>query len=110
MTDLFGSTLAVPADDWPADHEEQFWRAYPRRVGKIAAMKALAKVRKRKVPFAAVLAGVGRLVDQIARRRTETQYVPHPTTWLNQGRWDDDPDPTPPRKPSMFEIATGRDR
>lgn len=72
-------------------------------------MKALAKTRKL-VSFEVLMRGVARYVAQIERKRTEPQYVAHPTTWLNQGRWDDEESPQPSRRPTLFEIATGRDR
>ena len=31
---------------------------------------------------------------------TEAQYVPYPATWLNQGRWQDEPTPTKPEPPA----------
>lgn len=67
----------------------RFWEAYPRKVGKDAARSAFAK-RK---PDEAMLT---RMVTAIeAQKRTEQwqrdggQYIPHPSTWLNQGRFDD---------------------
>ena len=34
------------ADDWPADFGDAFWRVYPRKAEKLAAMKKLANLRK----------------------------------------------------------------
>jgi hypothetical protein len=67
-----------------------FWAAYPRRVGKGAAEKAWAKARP---PLAAVLAAVEacRATDQW--RKDGGQFIPHPATWLNQRRWEDDRGP-----------------
>jgi len=28
---------------------------------------------------------------------SDGKYIPHPATWLNQGRWDDEVDPRPPK-------------
>ncbi len=33
----------------------------------------------------------------------DPQFVPHPSTWLNQGRWQDDPMASAPRKMSEWE-------
>jgi hypothetical protein len=68
-----------------------FWAAYPRKVGKIAAEKAFAKAARAAGNPEAVLAGLAR-----ATFAADPQYVPHPATWLNQGRWADEPDPAPP--------------
>lgn len=66
---------------------EVFWRAYPKRVGKLAAQKAYAKVRRGGIPADELLDGVAQY------RRTKPDYADwcHPTTWLNQGRWMDEP-------------------
>lgn len=66
-----------------------FWSAYPRRAGKSQARLAWKK---------AIRAVDARIIIAAAERfsldpNREDQYTPHPTTWLNQGRWDDDPLP-----------------
>jgi len=66
------------------DDFEAFWRAYPRKVGKLAAERAYGKARK--------LATAEELLAGVARYR-KPSYADwcHPTTWLNQGRWLDEP-------------------
>ena len=66
---------------------EEFWAAYPRKVGKSDAQKAFAKV---KVP-------VQVLIEAINKQKTTEQwckdggkYIPYPATWLNGGRWQDE--------------------
>lgn len=70
---------------------EEFWAAYPRKVGKDAALKAFEK----RMPDRALL---DRMLAAIAAQRASPdwqkeggQFIPHPTTWLNQGRWEDQP-------------------
>lgn len=67
-----------------------FWAAYPRRVGRQAARKAWQR---------AVATVSPEVILEAARRfaadpNRSPLYTPHPTTWLNQGRWDDDPLPS----------------
>jgi hypothetical protein len=69
---------------------ELFWSVYPRRVGKTAALKAFDKAVKT-VGLDTVLQGVQRLADD--PNLPDKQYIPHPATWLNEGRWDDEPYP-----------------
>lgn len=82
--------LAKP--DWPADTRDAFeawWHAYPRRVAKKAAYVAFERVRRAgEVPFECLMSAVG--VYARAMVGKDMKYVAHPTTWLNQGRWDDD--------------------
>lgn len=68
------------------DDFEEFWREFPRRVGKLAAQRAYEKVRKGGV-------SQGQLLDGIAEyRRSKPAYADwcHPRTWLAQGRWMDE--------------------
>lgn len=76
---------------WPQDYQEQFWDVYPRRVAKKAAMKALDRVRKgSEVPFEVLISAVKIYARAVAGK--DVQYVAHPATWLNAGRWDDAPE------------------
>lgn len=66
-----------------------FWQAYPRRIAKGAARIAFAK----SLAFAdgntivqAAIAYAAHCVEM----KIEQKFIPHPTTWLNSERWDDD--------------------
>lgn len=66
-----------------------FWSAYPRHVGKDAAAKAFAKAMARikdADPLSVILSGIERALSGW----DDPQFIPHPATWLNQGRWEDD--------------------
>lgn len=67
---------------------ETFWSLYPRKVGKGAALKAFIKARA-DTPWMAVYDGVIRL--DADPHKPETRFIPHPATWLAQGRWMDAP-------------------
>lgn len=73
----------------------EFWKAYPRRVGKDAAWKAW---QKRK-PDAALMDKIRQALDwqrvQDNWLRDGGRFIPHPATWLNQARWEDEPPTTP---------------
>lgn len=72
--------------DWPSDFREQFWNLYPRKVGKVSALRKLEAVRKKgDVPFARILGAV-----KAYSATADPQFTAHPTTWLAQGRWDDE--------------------
>lgn len=60
---------------------------YPRKVGKIAARKAWDKAR----PTPELFEQMKRTLAWQTQQWTDPQYIPHPATWLNQGRWDDEP-------------------
>lgn len=75
------------------DGFDDFWAVYPRKVSKQSAVKAwkAAKVSPELI---------GQIVKDV-KRRCETewkgadmQYIPHPATYLNQRRWEDETPPT----------------
>ncbi len=83
------------AKAWATQNFERFWTAYPRRSGKvkarekfeIAALKMLTSSR-----------GMEELIVAAQRfaadpNLPEMRFIPLPATWLNQGRWDDEPQP-----------------
>ena len=77
--------------DWPQDYGEQFWELYPRRVSKKYAMTVLERIRKSgEVPFEVLLSAVKVYGRSVVGK--DMKYVAHPASWLNAGRWDDDPD------------------
>jgi len=70
----------------------EFYKLYPRHVGKLAAMKAWDKAL-RYAPASQIIAGLQAQLHELAAK--DMQFIPHPTTWLNQGRWMDEPDTAP---------------
>lgn len=66
---------------------EAFWNAYPTKVGKQPARKAFDKV---KVPVETLVAAIERQKCSSQWSKDGGQYIPNPTTWLNQGRWTDE--------------------
>lgn len=97
--DVSVSEDVMPAE--PAEFED-FWRAYPRKVGKDAALKAF---RKRKVTAELLAEMLQAIVAQglVEKCRAgEERFVPHPATWLNEGRWKDEPP-----KAAVVDIFAG---
>jgi hypothetical protein len=66
---------------------EQFWSAYPQKVGKTKAEEAW-RTHTRGVRLEDVLAGIERWRGS---QKWQEGFIPLPTTWLNQGRWRDTP-------------------
>lgn len=76
---------------WPNDWFEQFWAAYPRRVAKKDAFRALDKVRRNnEAEFGRIIEAVRAYAKRCAGK--DTQFICHPATWINGGRWDDEPE------------------
>lgn len=72
------------------DRFSTFWAAYPRKVGKDAAWRAWLKRKPDSDLLARMLATVERQKHDPQWLKDGGQYIPHPATWLNQGRWDDE--------------------
>ncbi len=73
----------------PADFDA-FWQAYPYKTAKKAALKAWRNA-KDKPPLADLLAAIAAQRKSQAWTKDGGKFIPHPATWLNQGRWDDKP-------------------
>ena len=69
---------------------ERFWELYPRKVGKQAALKAWSRLRPSAELTKAILDAVEYQKHSREWKKGGGQYIPHPTTWLNQGRWEDE--------------------
>jgi hypothetical protein len=69
---------------------EVFWKAYPRKTGKDAARKAFAKRNPSQELLDKMLAAIEQQKQSAQWQKNNGQFIPLPTTWLNQGRWDDE--------------------
>ncbi len=70
---------------------DRFWAAYPRKEKKLNAQKAFAKLHVTESELEKMLAAIK--VHSKAKgwdKRENWKYIPHPTTWLNQRRWEDE--------------------
>jgi hypothetical protein len=82
---------------------DDFWKLYPRREGKAAAAKAWAKATKT-AKADDILTGLRAQLPHLAmQRRTDGDFRPHPSTWLNQGRWADEIDGATDGQPAHSE-------
>jgi len=71
---------------------QNFWNAYPKKVGKGAALKAWKKIKSPKEILDLILIALEwqKTCDQWTKENG--QFIPHPATYLNQQRWEDEPD------------------
>lgn len=71
---------------------ETFWKEYPRKTGKGAAKRAFEKALQKGVNLESLVSAVRRQKCGSQWTRDGGQYIPHPATWLNQERWEDEVD------------------
>ena len=68
---------------------DEFWSAYPRKVAKPEALKAWIKIKPDAETLAAIMAGLAAAKQSRDWTKDDGQFIPHPATWLNQRRWED---------------------
>lgn len=67
-----------------------FWLAYPKKVGKDAARKAFEKRAVSDDLLAGMLEAIERQKQSRDWLKDGGQYIPHPASWLNGARWEDE--------------------
>ena len=70
---------------------EAFWEQFPKKTGKGAALKAWEKIAPDVAILAKIAESLSWQVNQPQWLRDGGQFIPHPATWLNQRRWEDEP-------------------
>lgn len=84
--------ISPKRNSYPSPFEE-LWELFPRKVGKDDALRVWKKIRGR-IEHDALKAAISKHAALVAGK--EKQYIPHPATWLNDGRWQDE-DLQPPQ-------------
>ena len=68
---------------------DRFWEAYPKKVAKEVARKAFEKVSPDEVLLAVILKAIDAQKSTAQWTKDNGEFIPHPSTWLNQARWED---------------------
>lgn len=69
---------------------EEFWMVCPRKVGKKAALKAWETAIKGGADPDTVAQAMTDAAKEWQREGRAERFIPHPATWLNAGRWEDE--------------------
>lgn len=71
---------------------DEFWSQYPRKDGKQAARKAFEKLKPSRELTDSLLADIAKRLGCGAwdPDGSDKQFIPHPSTYLNQERWNDE--------------------
>lgn len=73
------------------DAFDRFWSAYPRHTAKQTALAAFKKLHPDEALMQTILTAIERQKASPQWTKDGGQFVPHPATWLNQRRWEDEP-------------------
>lgn len=81
----------------------EVYKAYPRHVGKPLAIRAI-KTALKSISFEELIKRTRDYAEAVKRSHKDLQYIPMPSTWFNQERYNDDISEQLPSNP----YATGR--
>lgn len=69
---------------------DRFWEAYPRKTAKQEAIKAFEKLKPDAMLIETMVKAVERQKQSAQWQEDGGRYIPHPATWINQHRWEDE--------------------
>lgn len=72
---------------------DRFWRLYPNKKSKAKACLAWKKLKVTNDLFNQILEGLAKYCASAEWTKDGGQFIPHPTTWLNGKRWEDEVKP-----------------
>jgi len=81
-------SLVPPPKEVPGPEFSSFWKAYPRRVAKAHAEKMWAKLSTEEKLCA--IKSLPAHIKQWQQKGTEIDFIPHPGSWLNGKRFEDE--------------------
>lgn len=85
-------TVKSEQSEWEEAFAE-FWKEYPRRTCRFDARKSFLRIKPcNQETCDDIFAGLDRWNAYWLEHGTDKRYMPHPATWLNQHRWEDDPE------------------
>lgn len=99
-------TKETHSDGAGADQQKQFaafWARYPRKEGRKRAWEKWQRLHPDGVLFAGIMAGLDR---HLRSEQWQRGVIPHPATWLNGERWEDEL-PLLPQRPAERRIDPG---
>jgi hypothetical protein len=87
---------------------DTFWKEYPRKVSKQQAVKAWRSINPDHTLLTTMLQALEKQKRSEQWQKDNGKFIPHPATWLNGKRWEDELTPkySPPeiRKPVVVDI------
>jgi len=69
-----------------------FWKAYPKKQKRAVALKCWQKLKVDEELFTEIMAGLDRLKQSRQWREQDGKFIPMPSTFLNERRWEDEPE------------------
>lgn len=114
VSDLCNSETETTDTDTPQSPRgfdarfEMFWSAYPRKVAKDDARKRWKALRPDQETCDLMLKALDWQCRSESWTKDGGKFIPHPSTWLNQGRWKDEPPPALLPQPVTDPVADAK--
>lgn len=87
LQDRKSKTCDINNTDITIDYNfENFWKAYPKKVSKVQAIKSWKKLKINDDIYKKII----KAIDDQKLFYKDKQFVPNPATWLNNRRWEDE--------------------
>lgn len=67
-----------------------FWSEYPKKRDKQGSLKAFRRIKGVKKNFPVIMSALRE--QKLSKQWQNQQYIPNPTTWIHQARWEDTTD------------------
>ncbi len=89
---------------------DQFWYAYPRKTGKALALKIWQRLNPSPDTITTILTALEWQCLQPDWQKDSGRFIPHPSTWLNGRRWEDErPASQAPARSAAMQSSTLED-
>lgn len=85
-------------DDLDTQRFESFWQMYPNKKAKANARKAWDKLKVDGTLYTEIMRGLTLHRKSRDWIKDDGQFIPHPASWLNGKRWEDEFEKEPTRK------------
>lgn len=98
-------------DDLNAKRFDSFWTQYPRKVAKQSAQKAWDKLKVDGELYTLIMKSLIQQSKSQDWTKDGGKYIPHPATWLNGHRWEDEVTalkPAEPERPQPKKLTLRR--
>ncbi len=69
---------------------DRFWLEYPNKKSKKKAEQVWRRINPDDALFEIIMAGLSKAKASSQWKKDSGEFVPHPTTWLHQERWNDE--------------------
>lgn len=85
------------------DNFHKFWNLYPNKKSKSNAIKAFKKLKVDDPLLTEIMLGLELAIKSPDWMKNNGQFIPHPATWLNGRRWEDEYETSLPEQPDFLK-------